>query len=50
MIFLATDELYLNQPLLYLQAAVYGIGVCAEFGGSVFKPLVQGWFHLDLRF
>ncbi|KAG6595497.1 importin-5-like [Cucurbita moschata] len=23
------------------QAAVYGIGVCAEFGGSVFKPLVQ---------
>ncbi|EPS66414.1 hypothetical protein M569_08363, partial [Genlisea aurea] len=23
------------------QAAVYGIGVCAEFGGSVFKPLVE---------
>ncbi|XP_058087497.1 uncharacterized protein LOC131234581 [Magnolia sinica] len=22
------------------QAIVYGIGVCAEFGGSVFKPLV----------
>lgn len=22
------------------QAAVYGLGVCAEFGGSVFKPLV----------
>ncbi|CAJ2671513.1 unnamed protein product [Trifolium pratense] len=22
------------------QAAVYGVGVCAEFGGSVFKPLV----------
>ncbi|KAL5767885.1 hypothetical protein ACOSP7_014471 [Xanthoceras sorbifolium] len=22
------------------QSAVYGIGVCAEFGGSVFKPLV----------
>ncbi|KAF3442233.1 hypothetical protein FNV43_RR16149 [Rhamnella rubrinervis] len=22
------------------QAAVYGIGVCAEFGGSVFRPLV----------
>ncbi|XP_057982849.1 uncharacterized protein LOC131167857 [Malania oleifera] len=22
------------------QAAVYGIGICAEFGGSVFKPLV----------
>jgi len=25
-----------------LQAAVYGVGVCAEFGGSVFKPLVGG--------
>jgi hypothetical protein len=24
------------------QAAVYGVGVCAEFGGSVFKPLVGG--------
>lgn len=24
------------------QAAVYGLGVCAEFGGSVFKPLVGG--------
>lgn len=24
------------------QAAVYGIGVCAEFGGSVFRPLVGG--------
>ncbi|EOY10577.1 ARM repeat superfamily protein isoform 2 [Theobroma cacao] len=23
------------------QAAVYGLGVCAEFGGSVFKPLVR---------
>ncbi|XVF42566.1 hypothetical protein PTKIN_Ptkin01aG0373800 [Pterospermum kingtungense] len=23
------------------QAAVYGVGVCAEFGGSVFKPLVR---------
>ncbi|CAL9075224.1 unnamed protein product [Musa acuminata var. zebrina] len=22
------------------QAAVYGVGVCAEFGGSVFRPLV----------
>jgi len=21
---------------------VYGLGVCAEFGGSVFKPLVGG--------
>lgn len=25
-----------------LQAAVYGIGVCAEFGGSAFRPLVGG--------
>ena len=24
------------------QAAVYGLGVCAEFGGPVFKPLVGG--------
>ncbi|XP_050233599.1 uncharacterized protein LOC126682090 [Mercurialis annua] len=23
------------------QAAVYGVGICAEFGGSVFKPLVR---------
>jgi len=28
--------------LAFLQAAVYGLGVCAEFGGSVFKPLVGG--------
>lgn len=28
-----------NQPL---QAAVYGVGLCAEYGGSVFKPLVGG--------
>jgi len=27
---------------MILQAAVYGIGVCAEFGGSVFRPLVGG--------
>lgn len=27
-----------------IQAAVYGIGVCAEFGGSVFRPLVGGSF------
>lgn len=25
-----------------LQASVYGIGVCAEFGGAAFKPLVGG--------
>lgn len=25
-----------------LQAAVYGVGLCAEYGGSVFKPLVGG--------
>lgn len=23
---------------------MYGLGVCAEFGGSVFKPLVGGNF------
>lgn len=28
------------------QAAVYGLGVCAEFGGSVFKPLVGGMEYL----
>ena len=29
--------------LLYLlQAAVYGIGVCAEFGGAKFKAIVGG--------
>ena len=28
------------------QAAVYGLGVCAEFGGSVFKPLVGGKVYL----
>lgn len=27
------------------QAAVYGLGVCAEFGGSVFKPLVGGMIY-----
>lgn len=25
-----------------LQASVYGIGVCAEYGGAAFKPLVGG--------
>lgn len=29
------------KPITF-QAAVYGIGVCAEFGGSVFRPLVGG--------
>jgi hypothetical protein len=28
------------------QAAVYGLGVCAEVGGSVFKHLVGGKFCL----
>ena len=28
------------------QAAVYGLGVCAEVGGSVFKHLVGGNFCL----
>lgn len=26
----------------FVQAAVYGIGVCAEFGGAKFKSLVGG--------
>ena len=25
-----------------MQAVIYGVGVCAEFGGSVFNPLVGG--------
>ena len=28
------------------KAAVYGLGVCAEFGGSVFKPLVGGTIYI----
>lgn len=31
------------------QAAVYGLGVCAEFGGPVFKPLVGGTFYFIYR-
>jgi hypothetical protein len=27
-----------------LQASVYGIGVCAEFGGAAFKPVVGGGY------
>ena len=27
---------------IYYQAAVYGIGVCAEFGGTKFKTIVGG--------
>ena len=27
-----------------LQAAIFRIGICAEFGGSVFRPLVGGNF------
>ena len=30
----------------FSKAAVYGLGVCAEFGGSVFKPLVGGMEYL----
>lgn len=37
-------------PLWYDQAAVYGLGVCAEFGGSVFKPLVGGKMFLQMGF
>lgn len=33
---------FLTKLLDLFQAAVYGLGVCAEFGGSVFKPLVGG--------
>lgn len=32
------------------QAAVYGIGVCAEFGGAAFKPLVGGRFLGKIRY
>lgn len=32
----------------YFQAAVYGLGVCAEFGGAAFKPLVGGMFYLHI--
>lgn len=37
---------YLFSPCRYgfIQAAVYGLGVCAEFGGSAFKQLVGGRF------
>lgn len=31
---------------LFFQAAVYGVGVCAEFGGHVFRPLVGGRFFI----
>lgn len=31
--------IYIN---LVVQAAVYGIGVCAEFGGAKFQPVVGG--------
>lgn len=34
-----------NSVISYIplwQASVYGIGVCAEFGGPSFKPLVGG--------
>lgn len=34
--------------MVYFQAAVYGLGVCAEFGGSVFKPLVGGKMGFDI--
>lgn len=28
--------------LLLHQAAVYGVGVCAEYGGTTFQPIVGG--------
>ena len=30
---------------IFFQAAVYGLGVCAEFGGTVIKPLIGGKFY-----
>lgn len=39
-LYLLSFDLY----FYFLQAAVYGLGVCAEFGGSVVKPLVGGIF------
>ena len=35
--------------MFIFQAAVYGLGVCAEFGGSVFKSLVGGNFVCVLK-
>jgi hypothetical protein len=31
-----------SSSLFIFQAAVYGIGVCAEFGGAKFKTIVGG--------
>lgn len=36
------ERVIIYRGLNTFQAAVYGIGVCAEFGGSVFRPLVGG--------
>lgn len=42
--FLGLVIFFVSELLWVFQAAVYGLGVCAEFGGSVFKPLVGGKF------
>lgn len=39
-----------KESFFYFQAAVYGIGVCAEFGGSNFKPLVGGIIFMYIYF
>lgn len=31
-----------SPPSLVLQAAAYGLGVCAENGGAAFKPYANG--------
>lgn len=40
--YIVTTEGFLIIFKPFFQAAVYGIGVCAEFGRSMFKPLVGG--------
>lgn len=40
---MSTDQrLFAFLVCLDRQAAVYGVGVCAEYGGAVFRPLVGG--------
>ena len=37
-----SPQVLASSDRFFFQAAVYGLGVCAEFGGSVIKPLVGG--------
>lgn len=49
MIHLSHDKIMTCLNFLYdrlYQASVYGIGVCAEFGGAAFKPVVGGMHFL----